>query len=83
MVAGGLVVNGGIYRHDFVGRTVIDGLMQAQMETGMPVFSAVLTPHHFHGSEEHVSFFKEHFVKKGKEAAHACAETIESLVKLT
>ena len=82
VVAGGLVVNGGIYRHDFVGRTVIDGLMQAQMETGMPVFSAVLTPHNFHGSDEHVSFFKEHFVKKGKEAAHACAETINSLLKL-
>ena len=32
VVAGGLVVDGGIYRHDFVGRTVIDGLMQAQME---------------------------------------------------
>ncbi|MEO0368539.1 MAG: 6,7-dimethyl-8-ribityllumazine synthase [Pseudomonadota bacterium] len=83
VVAGGLVVNGGIYRHDFVGRTVIDGLMQAQMETGMSVFSAVLTPHHFHGSDEHVNFFKEHFVKKGKEAAHACHETLSSLVSLT
>ena len=82
IVAGGLVVNGGIYRHDFVGRTVIDGLMQAQMETGVPVFSAVLTPHNFHGSDEHVAFFKEHFVKKGKEAAHACAETLSSLIEL-
>ena len=82
VVAGGLVVDGGIYRHDFVGRTVIDGLMQAQMETGMPVFSAVLTPHHFHGNDEHVNFFKAHFVKKGKEAAHACAETLTSLVAM-
>ncbi len=82
VVAGGLVVDGGIYRHDFVGRTVIDGLMQAQMETGMPVFSAVLTPHHFHGGKEHVDFFKAHFVKKGKEAAEACAQTLASLVAL-
>lgn len=82
VVAGGLVVDGGIYRHDFVGRTVIDGLMQAQMETGMPVFSAVLTPHNFHGSKEHVDFFKAHFVKKGKEAAEACAQTLASLVAM-
>jgi len=78
VVAGGLVVDGGIYEHRFVGQAVIDGLMRAQMDSGMPVFSAVLTPHHFHG-EEHHKYFKEHFVTKGKEAAQACARTIESL----
>lgn len=76
VVAAGLVVDGGIYRHDFVGRTVIDGLMRAQMDTGVPVFSAVLTPHHFHASEEHNHFFKEHFVVKGQEVADACAQTL-------
>ncbi len=79
IVAAGLVVDGGIYRHDFVATAVIDGLMRAQMDTGVPVFSAVLTPHHFHAGEEHVTFFKDHFVKKGIEAAHACAQTIKSL----
>ncbi|MFQ3244174.1 MAG: 6,7-dimethyl-8-ribityllumazine synthase [Arenicella sp.] len=79
IVAAGLVVDGGIYRHDFVASTVIDGLMRAQMDTGVPVFSAVLTPHHFHAGDEHSTFFKEHFVKKGKEAAHACVQTISSL----
>jgi len=79
IVAAGLVVDGGIYRHDFVASTVIDNLMRAQMDTGVPVFSAVLTPHHFHAGEEHITFFKEHFVKKGKEAAHACSQTIERL----
>lgn len=78
IVAAGLVVDGGIYRHDFVASTVIDNLMRAQMDTGVPVFSAVLTPHHFHASEEHIAFFKEHFVVKGKEAAHACTETLSS-----
>ena len=82
VVAAGLVVNGGIYRHDFVGTAVIDGLMRAQMDTGMPVFSAVLTPHNFHSSEEHHTFFKEHFVHKGEEVARACAETLESLTNL-
>ena len=83
VVAAGLVVDGGIYRHEFVGTAVIDGLMRAQLDTGMPVFSAVLTPHHFHASEEHHNFFKEHFVLKGAEVAQACAQTLEGLVNLS
>jgi 6,7-dimethyl-8-ribityllumazine synthase len=82
IVAAGLVVDGGIYRHDFVATAVINGLMQVQLETGTPVFSAVLTPHHFHGGAEHVGFFREHFLVKGAEAAHACADTIGKLAAL-
>lgn len=82
IVAAGLVVDGGIYRHDFVAQAVISGLMQVQLETGVPVFSAVLTPHHFHNSEEHTQFFSEHFVVKGVEAAKACADTVEKLKSL-
>jgi len=82
VVAAGLVVDGGIYRHDFVASTVIDNLMRVQMDTGVPVFSAVLTPHHFHASEEHTAFFKEHFVVKGREAAQACSQTLASLSKI-
>lgn len=76
IVAAGLVVNGGIYRHEFVAQAVINGLMQVQLETAVPVLSAVLTPHHFHAHEEHQSFFHEHFVVKGGEAARACADVI-------
>ncbi len=61
---------------------VVDGLMQVQLETGTLVFSAVLTPHHFHGGAEHVGFFKEYFLVKSAEAAHACAETIAKLSAL-
>ncbi|MDR5805556.1 MULTISPECIES: 6,7-dimethyl-8-ribityllumazine synthase [unclassified Caballeronia] len=82
IVAAGLVVDGGIYRHEFVATAVINGLMQVQLETGTPVFSAVLTPHHFHHGEEHIGFFKEHFLVKGAEAAHACADTIAKLSAL-
>ncbi|WP_321782670.1 6,7-dimethyl-8-ribityllumazine synthase [Paraburkholderia sp. J94] len=82
IVAAGLVVDGGIYRHDFVARAVIDGLMHVQLETGTPVFSAVLTPHHFHGGDEHVGFFREHFLVKGAEVAHACAQTVARLAAL-
>src|SRR5690606_15496270 len=45
IVAAALVVDGGIYRHDFVAQAVVSGLMQAQMETGIPTFSVSLTPH--------------------------------------
>ncbi len=79
IVAAGLVVDGGIYRHDFVAQSVLTGLMQVQLETAVPVFSVVLTPHHFHASEEHTQFFLNHFVLKGQEAADAVAQTLTSL----
>ena len=46
VAAAALVVDGGIYRHDFVASSVVDALMRVQLETDVPVFSAVLTPHH-------------------------------------
>lgn len=75
----GLVVNGGIYRHEFVASAVIDGLMRVQLDTGTPVFSAVLTPRDFHEHDEHRRFFAQHFVKKGAEVARACLQTLVSL----
>jgi 6,7-dimethyl-8-ribityllumazine synthase len=66
------VVDGGIYRHEFVAENVVAGLMQAQMETDVPVLSAVLTPQAFHETDEHRRFFHEHFKVKGREAAEAC-----------
>jgi 6,7-dimethyl-8-ribityllumazine synthase len=80
IAACGFVVNGGIYRHDFVGATVIDGLMRVQLDTDVPVFSAVLTPLHFHEHDEHHGFFREHFVTKGRELASAVAETVGTTV---
>lgn len=79
IIACGLVVNGGIYRHEFVAAAVIDGLMRVQLDSGVPVFSAVLTPRDFHEHEEHLRFFSEHFVKKGTEVARACLQTLASM----
>lgn len=45
--------------------------MRVQLDTGVPVLSAVLTPHHFHEHSEHVTYFHNHFIKKGREAAAA------------
>ncbi len=82
IVGAGLVVNGGIYRHEFVAQAVISGLMQVQLETEVPVLSAVLTPHHFHDHAEHHQFYFDHFVIKGTEVARACAATIANLQPL-
>ena len=82
VVAAGLVVDGGIYRHEFVAEAVIDGLMRVQLDTGVPVFSAVLTPHHFHEHAEHQRFFTEHFEQKGREVAIACTDTVSKLERL-
>lgn len=79
IVACGFVINGGIYRHDFVASTVIDGMMRVQLDTGVPILSVVLTPHHFHGSEEHHKFFFDHFKIKGEEAASACLKTLDNM----
>lgn len=76
IVASGLVVDGGIYRHEFVAHAVIDGLMRVQLDSGVPVISCVLTPQHFHEHATHRDFFMRHFLEKGAEAARACARTI-------
>lgn len=71
IVCAALVVDGGIYRHDFVAQAVVDGLMRAGLETGVPVLSVSLTPHHFQETDHHKGIFADHFLIKGEEAAHA------------
>jgi 6,7-dimethyl-8-ribityllumazine synthase len=82
IVACGFVVDGGIYRHEFVADAVIKALMSVQLETGVPVLSAVLTPLRFHEHEEHRRFFTAHFIVKGTEAAQACLQTVQSLRRI-
>ena len=82
IVGAALVVDGGIYRHDFVAQSVVSGLMQVQLETEVPVFSVSLTPHHFHAGHEHQEFYFQHFKVKGAELAAACAATVRSLQRL-
>ena len=74
IVAAALVVDGGIYWHDFVAQAVVSGLMDVQLKTGVPVFSVSLTPHHFQPKSEHETFYIAHFVEKGREAAEAAMQ---------
>lgn len=82
IVAAGLIVDGGIYRHDFVASTVLDAMMQVQLASEVPILSVVLTPHHFSGEQVHHDFFFDHFSKKGEEAGRACVQTLKNIAGL-
>lgn len=71
VVAAAFVVDGGIYRHDFVAQAAVDGLMRAGLDTGIPVLSVSLTPHHYQETDHHRQIYLTHFVEKGREAARA------------
>lgn len=76
IAAAALVVDGGIYRHDFVAQAVVSGLMTAGLETGVPVLSVSLTPHNFQETDHHRAIFMAHFVEKGREAAEAARQIL-------
>jgi 6,7-dimethyl-8-ribityllumazine synthase len=82
IIALGLIVDGGIYRHEFVANAVISNLVRVQLDTGVPVFSCVLTPHHFHEHQDHQAFFAEHLVTKGREVARACLAQLQVLSEI-
>ncbi|WP_227271167.1 6,7-dimethyl-8-ribityllumazine synthase [Roseobacter weihaiensis] len=71
VICAAFVVDGGIYRHDFVAQAVVDGLMRAGLDTGVPVLSVSLTPHHYQETAHHDAIYRAHFVTKGREAAQA------------
>jgi 6,7-dimethyl-8-ribityllumazine synthase len=80
IVAAGLVVDGGM--QGFVAQTVIQALMEVQLRTEVPVFSAVVTPQQFDGTAGQTEMFRQHFATKGTEVADACADTLLSLERL-
>ncbi|MGB5863409.1 MAG: 6,7-dimethyl-8-ribityllumazine synthase [Sulfitobacter sp.] len=71
LVCAAFVVDGGIYRHDFVAAAVVDGLMRVGLDTGVPVLSVSLTPHQYQETAHHNEIYRAHFVEKGREAARA------------
>src|SRR6202047_1060445 len=77
IVAAGLVID-----DEYVAETGIKALMEGQLRTEVPVFSAVVTPQQFHETAAHFDFFRKHFAAKGIEVAEACANTLLSLERL-
>ena len=82
VVAAAFVVDGGIYRHDFVAGAVVTGLMNVGLETGVPCFSVSLTPHNFQPVDTLIAYYTAHFIKKGAEAAEAVRQILALDVQL-
>jgi 6,7-dimethyl-8-ribityllumazine synthase len=82
VVAAALVVDGGIYRHDFVAETVVNGLMRASLDSGIPVLSVSLSPHHYQETAHHKEIYLAHFVEKGREAARAAIAIVKTRSRL-
>ena len=76
IVAAGLVVD-----DEYIAETVIRALMEVQLRTEIPVFSAVVTPQQFRETAD-AEFLRRHFASKGSEVAEACANTLLSLERL-
>ena len=79
IVAAGLIVDGGIYHHEFVAATVLDAMMRVQLDAEVPILSVVLTPQQYSGEQAHHDFYYGHFKIKGREAASACIQTLRNL----
>jgi 6,7-dimethyl-8-ribityllumazine synthase len=56
--------------------------VRVQLETSVPVFSAVLTPQQFHEHPDHVEFFARHLHGKGEEVARTCVATLRTHTSL-
>ncbi|MEO0910834.1 MAG: 6,7-dimethyl-8-ribityllumazine synthase [Pseudomonadota bacterium] len=82
IAAAAFVVDGGIYRHEFVAEAVVNGLMRVGLDTGIPVLSVSLTPHQYQETEHHDAIFKAHFIEKGREAANAALMIGEARKKI-
>ncbi|HMN93372.1 MAG TPA: 6,7-dimethyl-8-ribityllumazine synthase [Hydrogenophaga sp.] len=82
VVGSALVVDDGIYRFDTLMQTVVQAMMQVQLDTGVPTILAIQAPHHFHEHAEHRKYFQRHFAVKGTEAAEACLQTVAGLRRL-
>jgi 6,7-dimethyl-8-ribityllumazine synthase len=76
IIAAGLVID-----DEYIAETVIGALMDVQLRTEIPVFSAVVTPQQFRETAD-ADFMRRHFASKGIEVAEACANTLLSLERL-
>lgn len=83
IAAAAFVVDGGIYRHEFVAQSVVSGLMQVSLETDVPVLSVSLTPHQYQETQHHNEIYTKHFVQKGREAANAARSVVATRAQIS
>jgi len=78
------VVDGQIYRHEFVGHTVVQSILDVSLETNKPFLSVVLTPQSYsENTKVYEEMYVKHMVEKGQEAAEGCVRmlTVMSEIK--
>jgi 6,7-dimethyl-8-ribityllumazine synthase len=56
--------------------------MRAGLDSGIPVLSVSLTPHHYRETEHHRDIYLTHFVGKGREAARAAMAIVKARSRL-
>ena len=78
IVVAGLIVDHGVYRHEFVAQCVMNSIMQLQLSEEIPVIYGILTAQDFI-SEGRDKFYYDHFAVKGREAAVACSKTMSNM----
>ena len=79
----GLIVDGGIYRHEFVAQTVVDGIVNVSLELGKPFLSVAISPQNFReGNADDEKWFTDHFAIKGREAAEAAEQMLDFIADL-
>ena len=82
IACGGFLVDGGIYRHEFVTHAVIDGIMRVMLDAGIPILSMVLTPKNSYQHDQDEQFFLAHFKIKGEELANAALAMLKNMQEL-
>ena len=82
IVVTGLIVDHGVYRHEFVAQSVMDSIMAVQMQLEVPIIYGILTAQDFM-SEGRDQFYFDHFSVKGEESANACSQTLSNMMLLT
>lgn len=72
------VVDGQMYRHEFVGHTVVQSILDVSIQTNKPFLSVVLTPQTYNeNSDVYEEMYVKHMVEKGKEAAGSAAQMLD------
>ncbi|MBP6880755.1 6,7-dimethyl-8-ribityllumazine synthase [Candidatus Saccharibacteria bacterium] len=79
IIAFGLIIDGGIYRHEFVAQSSLDLIMHLSLSTSTPVASCLLAPQAKNAVETEFDMLFENLSDKGAESARALLEQIELL----
>ena len=82
VIAFGLIIDGGVYRHEFVAQSSLDLIMQISLNTSTPIASCLLTPQAKKAVETEFDMLFAHLNNKGTESARALLQQIELLAEV-